>query len=182
MSDQPKHIDATDAQIGILGDNANVKEIHFHQSAPPSEPPRQLPPLDACFLGRDKELAELVNQLHPGKVVAVCGPGGMGKTALAAQAVHKLEEDRFPEGIVFHSFYHQSSTGMVLQTICQAFQVEAKAGLTAAVQTALAGKKALLILDGAEDAEDLKAVLDLRSTCGVLITSRKRSDAQGFRL
>ncbi|MCI5122475.1 MAG: hypothetical protein D3908_15060, partial [Candidatus Electrothrix sp. AUS4] len=103
MSNQPKHIDATDAQIGVLGDNANVKEIHFHQSAPPPEPPRQLPPLDACFLGRDTELVTLLEQLQPGRVAAVCGPGGMGKSALAAQTVHKLEEvdkDRFPDGIV----------------------------------------------------------------------------------
>uniref|UniRef100_UPI004056800D tetratricopeptide repeat protein n=1 Tax=Candidatus Electrothrix sp. TaxID=2170559 RepID=UPI004056800D len=156
-------------------------DIHVHSSAPPVIP-RQLPYFDACFLGRDKELAELVKQLHPGKVVAVCGPGGMGKSALAAQAVHKIEEDRFPDGIVFHSFYHQASTDMALQTICQAFQVEAKTGLAIAVQTVLAGKKALLTLDGAEEAEDLKAVLDLRSTCGVLITSRKRSDAQKHRL
>ena len=166
-------------QTGITGDKAHVEGgIHFHQhSAPPPVIPRQLPYLDTCFLGRDKELAKLVKQLYPGKVAAVCGPGGMGKSALAAQAVHKLEKDRFPDGIVFHSFYHQSSTDMALQTICQAFQVEAKAGLTAAVQAVLGGKKALLILDGAEEADDLKAVLDLRSTCGVLITSRKRSDA-----
>ncbi len=173
-----------DQNVGI-GDGAIAKQINVYNTAPPPEPPRQLPPLNACFLGRDKELTELIEQLHPGKVVAVCGPGGMGKSALAAQAVHKLdelEEDRFPDGIVFHIFYQQPSTDMALQTICQAFQVEAKAGLATAMQTALAGKKALLILDGAEEAEDLKAVLDLRSTCGVLITSRKRSDAQGFRL
>ena len=71
---------------------------------------------------------------------------------------------------------------MTLKTICEAFQIETQAGLVTAVKTALADKKALLILDGAEEAEDLKAVLDLRSTCGMLITSRKRSDAQGFRL
>ncbi|MDU9050770.1 MAG: tetratricopeptide repeat protein [Candidatus Electrothrix sp. Rat3] len=168
----------------VTGNNNVVSatgDIHVHPEPAPVIP-RQLPYLDACFLGRDKELTEMIEQLHPGKVVAVCGPGGMGKSALAAQAVHKLEQDRFPDGIVFHSFYHQASTDMALQTICHAFQVEAKAGLAGAVQAALAGKKALLILDGTEEAEDLKAVLDLRSTCGVLITSRKRSDAQKHRL
>ncbi len=167
---------------GVIGKQVNI--YYTTKDGAPPPPPRQLPPLDACFLGRDKELSELVKQLHPGKVAAVCGPGGMGKSALAAQAVHtlnKLEKSRFPDGIVFHSFYHQSSTDMALQTICEAFQIEAKAGLATAVQAVLAGKKALLILDGAEEAEDLKAVLDLRNTCGVLITSRKRSDAQGTR-
>ncbi|MCI5168752.1 MAG: hypothetical protein D3903_22330 [Candidatus Electrothrix sp. GM3_4] len=116
MSSQPKPIDATSALIGVLGDNANVKEIHYHHPPPP-KPPRQLPYLDACFLGRDKDLADLIDQLHPGKVAAICGPGGMGKSALAAQAVHKLEKDRFPDGIVFHSFYGYPETEQALQTL-----------------------------------------------------------------
>jgi tetratricopeptide (TPR) repeat protein len=144
--------------------------------------PRQLPALDAHFFGRDKELAELLDRLHPGKVVAICGPGGMGKSVLAAQSVHRLEPDRFPDGIVFHSFYHQASTEMALQTICAAFCIEAKANLAATVQQVLSGRRALLILDGAEQADDLPAVLRLHGACGVLITSRKRSDAQGARL
>jgi len=169
-------------QIGILGKHGKIEGgVHYH-CPPPPEPPRQLPPLDACFRGRDEELAELLEQLQPGKAAAVCGPGGMGKSALAAQAVSRLEADRFPDGIVFHSFYHQPSTDMALQTICTAFQAEAKAGLASTVRQALAGRKALLILDGAEEADDLQAVLALRSTCGVLITSRKKADAQGFRL
>ncbi|WP_417915850.1 tetratricopeptide repeat protein [Candidatus Electronema sp. JC] len=166
----------------IFSSTGNVHvEQHIHQ---PPQPviPRYLPPLDTCFLGRDTELDALLEQLQPGKVAAVCGPGGMGKSALAAQAVSKLEPDRFPDGIIFHSFYHQPSTDMALQTICNAFQAEAKAGLASTVRQALAGRKALLILDGAEEADDLPAVLALRSTCGVLITSRKRADAQGFRL
>ncbi|WPD22195.1 MAG: tetratricopeptide repeat protein [Candidatus Electrothrix scaldis] len=157
-----------------------AKEVHLSSRQPmPPVVPRDLQPLDACFRGRDKELSELMKQLQPGKVAAVCGPGGMGKSALAAQAVNRLEKDRFPDGIVFHSFYGHPETEQALQAVCTAFQVEAKTSLTSTVRQVLSGKKALLILDGTEEAEDLKAVLDLRSTCGVLITSRKRSDAPG---
>jgi tetratricopeptide (TPR) repeat protein len=42
---------------------------------------------------------------------------------------------------------------------------------------ALANRKALLILDGAEAADDLDAVLQVAGSCGVLITTRHRSDA-----
>jgi tetratricopeptide (TPR) repeat protein len=159
-------------------------QINNYGTQPPEPPriPRLLPSLDACFLHREKELAWLLDALHPGKVVAICGPGGMGKSALAAQAVHQLESAHFPDGIVFHSFYHQASTEMALQTIAGAFHIEAKAGLESAVRQVLSGRKALLILDGAEEADDLPAVLKLRGTCGVLITSRKRADAQGARL
>uniref|UniRef100_UPI0040577D0B tetratricopeptide repeat protein n=1 Tax=Candidatus Electronema sp. TaxID=2698783 RepID=UPI0040577D0B len=156
-------------------------EQHIH-SAPPSSPPRHLPSLDTCFLGRDKQLAELLPLLHPGKVVAVCGPGGMGKSALAAQAVHQLEPARFPDGIIFHSFYSHPRIEQALQRSAKAFGIEAKPSLEIAVEDALAGRKALLILDGAEEADDLPALLKLRGGCEVLITSRKRSDAPGARL
>ncbi len=139
----------------------------------PHDPPTPEP----CFLHRETELVWLNERLHPGAVVAVCGPGGMGKSALAAQAVSKLEPARFPDGIVFHSFYHQASTETALQAICAAFQVEAKAGLETTLRTVLSGKQALLILDGTEEADDLPAVLRLRGACGVLITSRKNADA-----
>jgi tetratricopeptide (TPR) repeat protein len=168
-------------QVGIIGDNAHVEGgIHFHNHPPPI--PNQLPSLEPCFLHREEEIVWLNDRLHPGKVAAVCGPGGMGKSALAAQAVHQLEPARFPDGIVFHSFYHQPKVETALQAICAAYQVEAKAGLEAAVRQVLAGRKALLILDGAEEADDLPALLRLRGACGVLITSRKRSDALADRL
>ena len=43
---------------------------------------------------------------------------------------------------------------------------------------ALADRRALLFLDGTETADDLRAVLDLRGGCGVLVTSRRRADAR----
>ena len=157
--------------------------IYMPGNLPQASPvPRQLPYLDACFLGRDRELAELVELLHPGKVVAVCGPGGMGKSALAARAVHQLPPARFPDGIIFHSFYHQPKTESALQAIVAAFQIEEPEELESIVRATLSGKKALLILDGTEEAEDLQALLGLCGTCGVLITSRKRTDARAFRL
>ncbi|CAK8719511.1 MAG: Tfp pilus assembly protein PilF [Candidatus Electronema aureum] len=166
----------------VFSGSGNVHVEHHHHPAAPPPIPHQPPSLDTCFLGRDKQLAELLTLLHPGKVVAVCGPGGMGKSALAAQAVHQLEPARFPDGIIFHSFYSHPRIEQALQRIAKAFGIEAKPSLEIAVADALAGRKALLILDGAEEADDLPALLKLRGTCGVLITSRKRSDAQGARL
>ncbi|CAK8717940.1 hypothetical protein GCAAIG_07390 [Candidatus Electronema halotolerans] len=153
--------------------------IRYHQSSPAPPPviPHDPPLLEPCFLHREEELAWLNERLHPGKVVAVCGPGGMGKSALAAQAVSKLEPSRFPDGIIFHSFYHQPSAEQALQAVCAAFKVEAKTNLVGGARQALSGRKALLMLDGTEEADDLQAVLRLRGQCGVLITSRKNEDA-----
>lgn len=52
--------------------------------------PLQKPPRAQHFVGREDELSSLLNDLQPGRVVTICGPGGMGKTALAAEAVWQL--------------------------------------------------------------------------------------------
>ena len=83
--------------------------VIYNASAKPPLP-MQKPPRVEHFVGREDELSSLLRDLQPGKVVTICGPGGMGKTALAAQAIWRLSPGNeppklFPGGIVFHSFY-----------------------------------------------------------------------------
>ncbi len=106
----------------------------------------------------------------------------MGKTALASRALRSLPADRFPDPVIFHTFYHQPGTSQALQTIARALQLPTEGDLEQQVVAALGSKQALLVLDGAEEADDLDAVLRLRGTCGVLITTRKRTDCGSLRL
>jgi tetratricopeptide (TPR) repeat protein len=106
----------------------------------------------------------------------------MGKTALAAEAVWRLapEEqppERFPDGVIFHSFYNQPQVAIALEKIALAYGEEPRPNPVEAARRVLAGKRALLILDGAENADDLPAVLKVRDRCGVLVTTRDRRDA-----
>ena len=60
------------------------------------------------FTGRERELAQLLESLQPDRAVILCGPDGIGKTALAAEALWTLAPaddppDRFPDGIITHS-------------------------------------------------------------------------------
>ena len=99
--------------------------------APDSRPDRswQLPERAPFFTGRATELVYLMDEVQPGRVLTLSGPGGMGKSALAAEVVGRLNEagqlaERFPDGVIFHSFYNQSERRAALEQIARSFKEE----------------------------------------------------------
>ena len=185
MTEPTKHEtrvgDITDSNNIAIGTNAQAHTINIIQPQP-YRPPLQRPPRAEHFQDRKAELAQLLDDLQPGNVVTICGPGGMGKTALAAEAVWTLAPDdempdRFPDGIFFHSFYNQPQAELALEQIALSFGEDPRSSVQAAAQRALSGLNALLVLDGTEAADDLRSVLNVRNRCSVLVTSRKRVDA-----
>ena len=153
------------------------------QVAQPSKPPVDHPPRAEHFTGRETELAWLIDAFAPGRTVTLCAAGGMGKTALAAEALHALAPEsappeRFPDGVLYHTFYGRPGTGTAYQTILDAYSVQPEGDLCEAARAVLRGRTALIVLDGAEQADDLGAVRSaIPGTCGVLITTRLRKQA-----
>ena len=144
--------------------------------------PLQKPRRTEHFTGRAAELATLLDELQPSKTATLCGPGGMGKSALAAEALWTLAPGdeppaRFPDGILFHTFYHQPQAALALEAIARAYGVDPRPSPRDAARLALSGRTALLVLDGAEAADDLEAVLEVAGNCGVLITTRRHEQA-----
>jgi tetratricopeptide (TPR) repeat protein len=144
--------------------------------------PFQRPPRVPHFTGREAELATLLDDLQPGRAVTICGPGGMGKTALAAEAIWQLSTgsdppQRFPDGIIFHTFYHRPQAALALEGFVRAYGEDPRQSPLDAAKKALAGRRALIVLDGAEACDDLPTVLSVTGSCGVLITTRRHSDA-----
>ncbi len=159
---------------------ANVQ--HIHLSGQQYVPPLQLPRRAEHFQDRLAEGAWLLAHLHPGQIVTLCGPGGMGKTALVAEILWTLAPgDRppasFPHGIVFHSFYGRPEAAVALEQLARSFGEDPLPTPAQAAQRALSGKQVLLVLDGVEEAEHLEQVLAVCASCAVLVTSRRRSDA-----
>ncbi|MDM8524897.1 tetratricopeptide repeat protein, partial [Desulfococcaceae bacterium HSG8] len=153
--------------------NINGREIRL---------PFQLPRRSEHFTDREAELKQLLSDLRPGHTVTLCGPGGIGKSALAAEAVWQLCEnneppEQFPDGIIWHDFYKAPKSAQALEHISLSFGEEPKPTPLEAAQRALSGRRALLLLDGTEDTDDLRAVRDVTGNCGVIVTSRKRRDA-----
>jgi tetratricopeptide (TPR) repeat protein len=181
-----KHINASGASIGVLGKNAHVEGgIHHHYYDRTEQGiPLQRPKQAEYLVGREELLNDVLGALRPGRVVTLCGPGGIGKTALASRVAWELAPEReapalFPDGLLFSSFYGRKDVGLAFDHLVRSYNDDAQDNSPEAVCRLLANKQALIILDGAEEADDLPAVLRCCGGCGVLITSRKRSDAPG---
>jgi tetratricopeptide (TPR) repeat protein len=144
--------------------------------------PLQKPPRPEKFIGREKELSDLLRDLQSGHSATVCGTGGIGKTALVSEALWRLAPDNnppatFPDGIIFHDFYRQPQSALVLEAIARAYGEDLLPNLSAAARHALSCRRALLVLDGTEAADDLNAVLEIVGNCKVLITTQRHDDA-----
>ena len=172
------NVNIRDSSGIAIGPNARV----YTGNADRLNRPMDIPPPPPHFKDREKELEKLLHDLQPGQVVTLWGPGGIGKSALAAHAVWQMTNqgknppEQFPDGVIFHSFYNQPSADIALEHIARVYGEEPKPTPKLAAQQALSGRRTLILLDGAEAADDLAAVLEVRGACGVLVTSRDRGD------
>jgi DNA-binding SARP family transcriptional activator len=160
-------------------------------TAPAQVPvPRQLPPDVAGFTGREPELVQLDRALaaagQDGPVVigAIQGTAGIGKSALAVHAAHRLA-GRFPDGKLDVDL-HGATAGLeplapleVLGRFLRALGVAAAAvpadleEASAAFRSRVAGRRLLVVLDNAVDAAQVRPLLPAAAGCGVLVTSRQ---------
>jgi len=153
---------------------------------------RTLPRDLASFTGRQRELAELVDAAAgAGGMVgihAIGGMAGVGKTALAVHAAHKLA-GRFPAGQIFLPLHGHTpgqqpvDPGDALASLLLTAGVPAgqiPPGLEARMalwRDRLAGQQLLLILDDAADSEQVRPLLPGDGGSLVLVTSRRHLTA-----
>ena len=112
-------LSATRGSVGVSHSSSTTQGIVVKVDVTTAErsadsPPLQLPPAALLeFVGRRGELMQLTDHLRNGRNVAVVGPGGNGKTALAAEALREVVGRRgerlagspFPDGIVLLNLY-----------------------------------------------------------------------------
>jgi tetratricopeptide (TPR) repeat protein/transcriptional regulator with XRE-family HTH domain len=149
--------------------------------------PRQLPAPPQMFTGRARELAVLDEVADVSTVVisAIDGMAGIGKTALAVHAAHRIA-DRYPDGQLFTDLHGHTQglapvePGEALDRMLRALGVPGQqipAGLDergALYRTRLAGRRVLIVLDNAATENQVVPLLPGTPGCLVLVTSRRR--------
>jgi DNA-binding SARP family transcriptional activator/DNA-binding XRE family transcriptional regulator len=153
--------------------------------------PRQLPAAPRGFTGRAGELAALSGLLEresreaSGVVIAaLTGMAGIGKTALAVHWAHRAA-GRFPDGQLFVNLRGSSLSGApvtpseAVRSFLTALGAPTRIpadmdGQAALYRTLLVGSRMLIVLDNAQDAEQVRPLLPGSPGCLVVVTSRNR--------
>ncbi|WP_410632448.1 tetratricopeptide repeat protein [Amycolatopsis sp. cmx-4-83] len=145
--------------------------------------PRELPGGVAAFTGREVELDRVLGLFadpRPGVVVAIAGMAGVGKTALALEAGHRLAR-RFPDGSLHLDLRGHAADPPdpldLLDRLIRELGGEPPTPLTlgsasARFRSALAGKRVLLLLDNARDAAHVAPLLPGAGGSAAIVTSR----------
>lgn len=136
-----------------------------------SRPPTRLPAPDPHFINRDPELAQvlrLLRQSHPPAAVAITGPAGIGKSALAAEAARQLfaapqrRTADYPDGLVRLDLQPSGDPLSPDEAVAELRALGGGSGL-----------RALLLLDGAVNSEQLRPLLAASPRSTALVTMRR---------
>ena len=154
----------------------------------PTVVPRQLPAAARHFTGREAELAALDRTADDAAatavVSAVTGTAGVGKTTLAVWWAHRAA-GRFPDGHLYVDLRGYGPGAPLppaeaVRGFLDAFAVPPKEmpttldGQIGLYRSLLAGKRMLVLLDNAHDAEQVRPLLPGTAGCLALVTSRDR--------
>jgi len=154
--------------------------------------PRQLPAATRHFTGRVRELDAMTGLVERNladtngvTILALTGMAGIGKTALAIYWTQQIA-DRFPDGQLFVNLrgFSPFSTPVAPTEAISGFltalgvpyariPVDAP-GQAALFRSLLAGRRMLIVLDNAWNAEQVRSLLPGSPGCLVLVTSRNR--------
>jgi DNA-binding SARP family transcriptional activator/tetratricopeptide (TPR) repeat protein len=182
-----------DGTAGVIGEGDPVVVAPGARPGPAIRP-AQLPADHASFAGRRRELQTLVaharNTSHSLPIIAIDGIPGVGKTTLAVHLAHRLSGD-YADGNLyinlrgFDGRRAPVEPAEALQALLVSLGVVVPGGsadveaMAALYRSTLADRRILVLLDNADDAEQVRPLLPGNPDCLVIVTSRSRLPTLG---
>jgi len=144
-----------------------------------------LPVPITSFIGREKEVEELVGMVGKNRLVTLAGSGGVGKTRLAIQSSQKLL-GKFKDGVWWIDLVGLSDPDLVPQAVAKILDVHEVPNqpLTETLVTEIQTKQLLVVLDNCEHlilacAQLADHLLSGTKHLKILATSREALDILG---
>jgi hypothetical protein len=147
--------------------------------------PAELPATPAHYTGRQAELTYLATLTESGSrsraaAVAISGPIGIGKTALALHFAQHATP-RYPDGQLYADLarsraYGESAhdvTGRFLSALGTPVPADPQQR-TGLYRSVLAARRVLVVLDNADSEAEVRPLLGAGRSCLVVVTSRRR--------
>jgi predicted ATPase/DNA-binding CsgD family transcriptional regulator len=138
-----------------------------------------LPAELTSFVGRQRELGQVADALSASRLVSLVGPGGVGKTRLAARTATRVAR-AFPDGTWLIELGALRDPALLTEHIAATLGLRDESGrwLVATLSDYLARRRLLLILDNCEHLLDataalVRALLQQGSELRILATSRE---------
>ena len=144
-----------------------------------------LPSQPTTFIGREAEIAEIVDLLaQPDcRLLTLVGPGGIGKTRLAVEVANRVE-DGFPHSVTFVPLTPLESADDIVPTMINSLGIMIGDAGTPREELVkfLSQRQALLLVDNFEHVLDgadlLSDILQAASGVKILVTSREPLNIQ----
>jgi DNA-binding SARP family transcriptional activator/tetratricopeptide (TPR) repeat protein len=162
------------------------------RSRPAGPTPRTTLPDDIrCFIGREKEIKELLDTASPTRpetlptVIAIDGMAGVGKTVLSVHLAHRLADD-YPDGQLYLDLHGYdadrppTAPESALEALLGMLGIPAQRvprsveDRTALWRSELASRRVLVVLDNAAGREQIRPLLSAAPGCLTIVTSRRR--------
>lgn len=146
--------------------------------APPTNLREQL----TAFVGREDEVAEAKQLLRTTRLLTITGPGGIGKSRLAAHVAAEVLP-LYTDGVWIVSFANVTTADQVLTTVAATMNL-ASSDLLEGLKSYLRSRTALLVLDNCEHVIGRCAQLavSLLQSCAhltIIVTSREMLNVPG---
>jgi len=185
LGDGVEIVDEGPRRVKDFGDPRRLHRLVIPEAADDRRPlrtleaPSNLPEAATSLVGRETEIALIVDLIARSRIVTLTGPGGAGKTRLAIAAA-SLVRERFPHGTWFVDLAPTAHAALLEATVAAAIGVRESTSRTVAdeLREHLRERALLIVLDNLEQllpdvAARVTALLRDAPGLRVVVTSRE---------